>query len=486
MKKMYFYAWAAIVCLVGHESVAQNWQLVWQDEFNGSIGGDWVFETGTGSGGWGNNELQYYRRENATVENGNLVITARRENFGGQSYTSARMKTQGRKSFRYGKIEARMALPTGSGLWPAFWMLGTNITSVGWPACGEIDIMEHVNSNNVVHGTIHWQDNNGNYANYGGFTPTNINAYHTYAVEWTDRYIRWFVDGQQYHEVNIANGVNGTQEFHNNFFILLNLAVGGNWPGFNVDNGRLPARMLVDYVRVYQGSGGGGGGNNFSVRREAESYNAMLGVQTESCSEGGQNVGWIDQGDWMAFNNITIPSSGSYTIRYRVASPGGAQLSSDLNAGSIQLGTVNIPATGGWQNWTTVSQTVYLNAGTYSFGIYAPRSGWNINWWSIQAGGNARTATAPNKLAPAATLDEHVPAKLSVYPNPAEGELKVYLSDGHEHVSVYDQAGRRVEDLSVPSRGIVRTLDVSTLPAGLYLLKAQGDTGTESVKFIKR
>jgi beta-glucanase (GH16 family) len=383
MKKLYFCIAAVLSIFAARESHAQTYQLVWADEFNGGISADWVFETGTGSGGWGNNELQYYRRENATVENGQLVITAKREDFGGMRYTSARMKTQGRRNFRYGKIEARIALPTGSGLWPAFWMLGSNISSVGWPACGEIDVMEHVNSNNVAHGTIHWQADNGQYASYGGSRSTNVNAYHVYTIEWDSQRIRWFVDGAQYHEVNIANGVNGTHEFHNDFFLLLNLAVGGNWPGFSIDEGRLPARMLVDYVRVYSSSGGGGGG--FSLQREAESFSGMNGVQTEACTEGGQNVGFIEAGDWMAYNNITIPASGSYTIRYRVASPSGSVLSSDLNAGSTVLGNVNIPATGGWQNWTTVSQTVFLNAGTYSFGIFAQQGGWNINWFSIQS-----------------------------------------------------------------------------------------------------
>ena len=149
-----------------------SWQLVWSDEFNGSIGPNWVFETG--AGGWGNNELQYYRRENATVENGALVITAKRENFGGASYTSARMKTQGLKTFRFGRIEARMKLPSFLGAWPAFWMLGANLPQVGWPASGEIDVMEHVNDENKVYGTIHWQDHTGKYAQYGGNTATTV------------------------------------------------------------------------------------------------------------------------------------------------------------------------------------------------------------------------------------------------------------------------------------------------------------------------
>lgn len=347
-----------------------SWQLVWSDEFNGSIGPNWVFETG--AGGWGNNELQYYRRENATVENGALVITAKRENFGGASYTSARMKTQGLKTFRFGRIEARMKLPSFLGAWPAFWMLGANLPQVGWPASGEIDVMEHVNDENKVYGTIHWQDHTGKYAQYGGNTPTTVTDWHVYAVEWDTNAIRWYVDGNKYHEVNIAGGINGTEEFQKDFFLLLNFAIGGNWPGFNVNNAALPARMHVDYVRVYAPT--------WSRQIEAEAFSAQAGVQTEACSEGGLNVGWIDINDWMAYNSVNFPTSGNYRVEYRVASPGGGTLSLDLNAGSLQLGQLGVPATGGWQNWTTVSHTVNINAGTYNVGVFAPRGGWNLNW----------------------------------------------------------------------------------------------------------
>jgi len=213
---------------------AQNWELVWQDEFNGSIGPDWVFETGNGSGGWGNNELEYYRRENATVENGNLVITARHEDFGGFHYTSARMKTQGKMNFRYGRIEARIAMPSAAGLWPAFWMLGSDIGSVGWPACGEIDIMEHINDVPNVYGTMHWRNDAGAHQQSGGNTPVDVTSYHVYAIEWDDQQIRWLVDGRQYYAAS-ADGTNGTGAFHQDFFILLNMAVGGDWPGFDVD-----------------------------------------------------------------------------------------------------------------------------------------------------------------------------------------------------------------------------------------------------------
>ncbi|WP_343625944.1 carbohydrate-binding protein [Roseateles puraquae] len=363
-------ALAGLVMAAAGLAQAQSWQLVWSDEFNGSIGPNWVFEAG--AGGWGNNELQYYRRENATVENGALVITAKRENFGGASYTSARMKTQGLKTFRFGRIEARMKLPSFLGAWPAFWMLGANLPQVGWPASGEIDVMEHVNDENKVYGTIHWQDHTGAYAQYGGNTATTVTDWHVYAVEWDTNTIRWFVDGNKYHEVNIANGVNGTDEFQKDFFLLLNFAVGGNWPGFNVNNAALPARMYVDYVRVYAPT--------WSRQIEAEAFSAQAGVQTEACTEGGLNVGWIDTNDWMAYNSITFPSSGNYRVEYRVASPSGGTLSLDLNAGSIQLGQLGVPATGGWQNWTTVSHTVNINAGTYNVGVFAPKGGWNLNW----------------------------------------------------------------------------------------------------------
>ncbi|MDF2802215.1 MAG: glycosyl hydrolase family protein [Anaerocolumna sp.] len=236
---------------------ATNWSLVWSDEFNGTSlsASNWTAEIGTGSGGWGNNELQYYtnRTQNLQVTGGNLVITALKENYGGMGYTSARIKTQNLKTFTYGKIEARIKLPTGQGLWPAFWMLGSNITSVGWPQCGELDIMERVNSNSSVNGTVHW-DANG-HAEFGRVSGNlDFSAYHVYSVEWDSSYIRWFVDGVQFNEFYIANNTGNTEEFQKSFFILLNLAVGGNWPGSPNSSTPFPSQMLVDYVRVYQAS----------------------------------------------------------------------------------------------------------------------------------------------------------------------------------------------------------------------------------------
>lgn len=231
---------------------AQNWGLLWSDEFNGTTidAGNWKFESG--AGGWGNNELEYYtnRPENAQLNKGNLLIIARKESYNGSNYTSARMKTQGLKNWTYGKIEARMKLPASKGIWPAFWMLGESITKDSWPKCGEIDIMEHVNTAPATNGTIHW-DNNG-HAQYGGDTVCTVLNYHTYGIEWDTKAIKWTLDGKKFWEANITNGINGTSEFHQPFFVLLNMAVGGSWPGNPDGTTVFPDTMFVDYVRVYQ------------------------------------------------------------------------------------------------------------------------------------------------------------------------------------------------------------------------------------------
>jgi hypothetical protein len=232
-------------------------RLVWSDEFNGSSidTSSWNFQTG--NGGFGNNELQNYtnRSVNARIVNGSLVIEARLENFGGSQYTSARMNTAGHHTFGINTwVEARIKAPQGQGIWPAFWMLGANINTVPWPGCGEIDIMEMQGQNPFRNfGTMHWADANGNHASFGGQFDSSSNlasGFHTYAISRTSSTIRWYVDGAQYFEGNIANGINSTQEFQNQFYILLNVAVGGNFVG-GVDNNVLPQQMQIDWVRVW-------------------------------------------------------------------------------------------------------------------------------------------------------------------------------------------------------------------------------------------
>ncbi|GAB3227781.1 hypothetical protein GCM10027346_11530 [Hymenobacter seoulensis] len=469
---------AATLWLLGTAPAqAQTYQQVWADEFTNGISSSWVFETG--GGGWGNNEKQYYQRANATVANGILQITAKKETVGGMPYTSSRMKTQGTKEFKFGKIEARMKLPLGQGLWPAFWMLGSNINTVSWPACGEIDVMEHINSENKVYGTVHW-DSNG-HAEYGGNIITTPDAYHVYTVEWEPTYIRWFVDGTKYHEINITNGTGGTEEFQRPFFLLLNLAVAGNWPGQTVDESKLPATMYVDYVRVYQKSGTTTPAPTATLI-QAESYSAMNGVQLETTTDtgGGQNVGYIDAGDWMAYNNVNFPVSGTYTLEYRVASPSGGTLSSDLNAGAVQLGNTTIPATGGWQNWTTVSRSVYINAGTYNFGVFAQTGGWNLNWIRITPPASAKTATVTATTKPLHRKD------LGVFPNPYKAGEALFIELPNQNlaspsqVEILDVNGKQVWNTTAfgPELKVEKDLH---LKSGVYLIQVTNST-TKSVQ----
>ncbi len=235
-----------------------GYSLVWQDEFNGtSLSADWVHEIGNGVSGWGNNELIYYRPENVEVSDGLLKITAKQENFGGQNYTSSRIKTQGKKSFEKGRIDIRAALPYGKGIWPALWMLGDNIGAVGWPACGEIDIMELIGgegfNDRTVYGTIHWS-NDGSNASYGGSNTLASAKYaeefHVFSIIWDDNSIKWLRDDIQYHTADITPAA--LAEFHNNFFFIFNVAVGGNWPGSPDASTIFPQVMAVDYVRVFQ------------------------------------------------------------------------------------------------------------------------------------------------------------------------------------------------------------------------------------------
>ena len=236
---------------------------LWHDEFDGDAidNSKWTYDIGTGASGWGNNEWEYYtdRQENAYVKDGILHIRAQKEDYEGQKYTSARMLTKGKFTFKYGTVEARIALPIGKGIWPAFWMLGENFDTVGWPACGEIDIIEAVNRENKIYGTNHWA-NGKEYATYGNNTGNyrdqkfelDITQFHNYKFTWDEKYIRMFVDDFMYHEILIEDNTGDTEEFHKPFFFLLNVAVAGNWPGFEVDDTQFPNEMLVDYIRVSQ------------------------------------------------------------------------------------------------------------------------------------------------------------------------------------------------------------------------------------------
>jgi beta-glucanase (GH16 family) len=250
----------------------KNYTLIWHDEFDGINGSPpdpkkWTHDLG--GGGWGNQELESYtnRVENARIENGNLVITARKEDYEGsdhiaREYTSARLKTQGLFSQAYGRFEARIRIPSGQGMWPAFWMLGDNISSVGWPKCGEIDIMENIGKEpGLVHGSVHGPMTTGGATDLTSTVSLSTgkdfaSTFHLYAVEWEPDVVRFYLDETLYatytaSSVAATPSTAGSWVFDHPFFLILNVAVGGSWPGPPDATTSFPQTMLVDYVRVY-------------------------------------------------------------------------------------------------------------------------------------------------------------------------------------------------------------------------------------------
>jgi len=239
-----------------------RWELVWEDDFQGAAGDPpnaeiWTYDVG--GDGWGNNQLEHNtdRPENVSLDgNGFLKIVARREAYEGNAYTSARIKTQGLKTVQYGRVEARIQLPAGTGIWPAFWMLGADIGELGWPSCGEIDILElRGDQPTEVLGTLHGPGYAGDTSVGGSLTTTDpvTGTFHTYAIEWDPDHITWFFDDRLVYTANPGDLPSGTTwVYDHEFFLLLNLAVGGNFLDDPDDTTSFPATMGVDYVRVYQ------------------------------------------------------------------------------------------------------------------------------------------------------------------------------------------------------------------------------------------
>ena len=256
-----------IPSFTGYESPStyDGYSLTWSDEFSGTEINDDNWGYDIGGSGWGNNELQYHTNRNAYLKEGLLVIRAQQEAYRGKNYTSSRLKTQGKQNFKYGRIDVRARLPEGAGIWPALWMLGENITDVGWPKSGEIDIMEmvggnspqdkHPNGDRTAHGTMHWNNNGLN----GSYSPVNTTKseilstslseeFHVFSIQWDVNGIGWYIDDAQYSYKTI----NSTQPFREEFFFIMNIAVGGDWPESPNSSTVFPQRMVIDYVRVFQ------------------------------------------------------------------------------------------------------------------------------------------------------------------------------------------------------------------------------------------
>lgn len=247
----------------------EKWTLIWEDDFDGEAGDpinadNWTCEIG--GHGWGNREWQYYtdRPENVSLNGESLlVITALEEEdfsegrcwYGRCKHSSARCITHDKFAFTYGRVEARIKVPFGQGIWPAFWMLGANFDEVGWPNSGEIDIMEYIGREpKTIYGTVHGPGYSGGEGVSGNIVIEEdiSDDFHVFAIEWEPEEIRWYMDGEQFHRI-IPDSLRGNDwVFDHDFFILLNLAVGGNWPGYPDNETTFPQQLLVDYVRVYQ------------------------------------------------------------------------------------------------------------------------------------------------------------------------------------------------------------------------------------------
>ena len=408
-----FFLFSSLLSLSVQPALADpQWTMVWNDEFNGAANSapdptHWTYDTG--GGGWGNGELETYTNTTANAYldgSGHLVIQALDS---GGNYTSARMKTQGVFDQAYGMIEASIQLPSGgSGIWPAWWMLGQNIGSVGWPACGEIDMLEDGLpwSNTVigehVHGPVGGGDYNGGAGvgnNYSLPSGTVNSGFHTYGVQWSPNQIQFFIDGtieQTLTPGSVPGG--GTYVFNHPFFMLLNLAIGG--PSGSPAGVSFPQQMLVDYVRVYKLTDNGtspyGGtaatipgtiqAENFDTYNDTNdpvepgegfAYNSLPtnnvsgqyrtgdAISEEACSDtgGGYDVDYTSPGQWLQYT-INVTQSGTYNLDARVASSGqGGTFHFDLDGNAI-TGEMTCPNTGGWQNW----QDVVVNVGNINSG----------------------------------------------------------------------------------------------------------------------
>lgn len=242
-------------CTFACSAQAKKGKLIWEENFDGKSLNEktWNYELGDGCPnicGWGNNERQVYTKDNHSIKNGLLTVTVKKD---GDKYTSTRITTAGKKEFKYGYIETRAKLPVGQGIWPAFWMLGSNIKQVGWPMSGEIDILEYVGKEpDMVFTSLHTKDSHGNTINTKKTKFEDIEeGFHTYAINWTETQIEFFVDGKSVYTFAPVEKTQEVWPFNQPFYFIVNVAVGGNFGGPEVDDKIFPQEFVVDYIRVY-------------------------------------------------------------------------------------------------------------------------------------------------------------------------------------------------------------------------------------------
>ncbi|PSL25838.1 family 16 glycosylhydrolase [Chitinophaga ginsengisoli] len=550
-----------------------GWTMIYADEFDVAGKPDvtkWTVDAKPK--GWINGEQQVYTDttyDNAKVRNGELVITGKRDYPTGDStapWSSARLISQNKMDFRYGKVEVRAKLPRARGSWPAIWLMPTTSAYGAWPKSGELDIMEHVGNNfGTVLSTVHTQNNNWTNGSHLSATKKIMDVdtvFHVYALEWTPDSLRFTYDSVKCYTYVNPHTDWKDWPFDQQFHIILNVAIGGGMGGA-ITAADFPDSMTVDYVRVYQKGLGTpildtimltpadirfiagkqqqytakaydqngqpmtiaptwsitGNGNSITsgglatldtsgiitvsatingvtkststyanlripnykpipVKIEAERFDNSNSCCTEPTSDtgGGQNISFIGGGTWFEYDIAVPPDSAAYRIDFRVAVSTACSLKIQINDSTLQ--TVNLPVSGGWQNWSTVSSApVTLSPGNQTIRIYSNASGWNFNWLNIVRDSSAaRIAYAP----PAVILKDE---KLRIYPNPTSGQLTIDIQGKtYKTLTLLDIQGNVIRQWGIRAGEKQITRDLGFLPAGTYFLRFDRQ---KTLKFMK-
>jgi beta-glucanase (GH16 family) len=483
--KRYQAAFSLVLLMSINTNLLKAQTLIWSDEFDYTglpDAGKWGNEVGYIR----NNELQYYTNrdiDNQVVRNGNLELIALRENFQGYAYTSASINTKGKFSLTYGRIEARMKLPMGQGLWPAFWTLGTSIDQIGWPSCGEIDVMEHINNENRTYGTAHWAGKGKRHTSSGSSYGVDPTQYHVYAVTWNSSNISWYVDNILFHQLNIEGGVNNTSELHTPQYLLLNLAVGGNWPGSPDASTVFPATVFVDYVRVYDDSPAPP--PPLADRTlEAESGYCYLHDGLVRTTSGVTN--W-DYGRFIKYCSVFLSDQYRY-VNFYFSAPGSGKLEVQLDGNNRRfpaIATLNFSA--GANQVVQVPATGITNG---SHDVLITGRGGNLELDKIVFT-NTTLAPAMGIRKEKITTIESDPTEMNtrLFPNPARKTVHLEFVSGFEvqtRISMMDHTGRTLSEQTIKAKKGLNTMEInlSGLGRGIYLVSITTMHGREFRKMI--
>ena len=488
MKKMLFISFLFFLCGGFAFSQTEDFpDLIFSDEFDGTAVNTnvWSYQTGTGQDGWGNQELQYYRGENATVKDGHLVITGKRESYGGRNYTSTRMRTNGKFFTTYGRIEARISLPIEEGLWPAFWMMPERSVYGGWAASGEIDIMEAKGRlPRLYGGAIHFGGGwpNNTYLTSGDYTfPNNktIEDFHVYAVEWKEGEIAWYCDN-----VLVRRRTSGWYSsaaafpapFDQDFHIILNLAIGGHFDNYvQPSSDWRSGEMKVDYVRVYKWKGTGqtaGTNAAFGKPVTASSQfnhpeNGLLAAK--NVTDGSISTRWGSNEEDIEFKNewIKVDLEAVETIEKVVIKWEGAYAKSF----DVQISTNNntwetiYTTTSGTGNTTTITPTSPVSARYIQVNCNQKISPWEGHFYGY-------SILELEAYKPSSTGNDYVSSKDNVRITKDANEIRINSESGIKKACLYSAGGQLIAMQTQP------ILNISGLTTGLYVLVVQDENNS--------